>query len=71
MSDLRKNMGPESLEVSVVLRMNKDLWLPCASQLIQEIMLEEVEAPKAARADTSDDIALRDDLSDISAISFF
>ena len=70
MSDLRKNMGPESLEGSVILRTNKDLWLPCASQLIQEIMLEEAEAAKAARDEASANAALGDDLSDISSVSF-
>ena len=43
MSNLRKNIGPESLDGSLILRISKDLWLPYASQLIQEIMLEEAE----------------------------
>ena len=39
-------------------------------QSIQEIMLEEEEAVKASRAEASADVALVDDLSDISSVSF-
>lgn len=49
MTDHRKNMGPESLEGSVLLRMNADLWLNCAPQIIQEIINEEAHSARAAR----------------------
>ena len=63
-------MGPESLEGSVILRINKDFWQPRASQLIQEIMIEESEAASVARAKATDDAAHSDDISDISSVSF-
>jgi len=44
MSDLRKHMGPEVLEASVLLRHNSDLWIRCAPQLVHELMKEETAA---------------------------
>lgn len=61
MSSLRKNMGPESLDGTVLLRLNSDLWIRSAAQIIQEIMNEEAEVNRAARNLTSPDV------SDISA----
>ena len=49
-------------------RINQDLWLPRASQLIQEIMLEEAAAASAARAASEPQV---DDMSDVSSVSFF
>ena len=43
-------MGPESLEGSVLLRMNAGLWLNRAPQIIQEIINEEVHSLRAAKA---------------------
>ena len=63
-------MGPESLEGSVILRINKDFWQPRASQLIQEIMIKESEAASVAWAKATDDAAHSDDISDISSVSF-
>ena len=49
MSDLRKHMGPETLEGSVLLRVNSNLWLHDASKLIQEIINEEAADARAVR----------------------
>ena len=58
LTDHRKNMGPESLEGSVILRMNADLWQHRAPQIIQEIINEEAQAKRATRAaDTSPSIS--------------
>jgi hypothetical protein len=57
MSSLRKKMGPESLEGTVLLRLNVDLWVRSAAQIIQEIMNEEAEANRTARNLTSPDVS--------------
>ena len=46
--------------IQYYIRSDVIIWLPCASQLVQEIMLEEAEAAKASRAEASVDVALRD-----------
>ena len=56
--------------IQYYIRSNVIMWLPCASQLIQEIMLEEKEGTKAFRAEASADVTLGDDLSDISSVPF-
>ena len=56
--------------IQYYIRSNVIMWLPCASQLIQKIMLEGKEGTKAFRADASADVALGDDLSDISSVPF-
>jgi hypothetical protein len=57
MSSLRKKMGPESLEGTVLLRLNADLWVRSAPQIIQEIMNEEAEANRTARSLTSPNVS--------------
>jgi len=49
MSDHRKHLGPETLEGTVLLRINSNLWQHKAAKLIQEIMDEEAASAKAAR----------------------
>jgi len=58
MTDHRKNMGPESLQGSVILRMNAELWQHRTPQIIQEIINEEAQAKRAMRAaDTSPSVS--------------
>ena len=52
------------------LERNKDFWQPRASQLIQEMMIEESEAASVARAKATDGAAHRENISDISSVSF-
>jgi hypothetical protein len=65
MTDHRKRMGPESLEGTVILRVNADLWLSRAPQIIQEIMNEEAMANRAARAGVTSPA-----VSDITTVDF-
>ena len=62
MSCLRKSMGPESLEGTVLLRMNSDLWLPSAASFIQQIMEDEAKSKRVAASNL-----LSPDVSDLSA----
>ena len=57
MSSSRKNMGPESLEGTLLLRLNSDLWLRSAPVIIQEIMVEEAETNRLARTPMSPDLS--------------
>ena len=62
MSCLRKSMGPESLEGTVLLRMNSDLWLPSAASFIQQIMEDEAKSKRVAASNL-----LSPDVNDLSA----
>ena len=57
MSSLRKKMGPEILEGSVILRTNSELWRGSAAVIIQEILNEEVEANRAVGSSMSPDVS--------------
>lgn len=46
----RKNMGPEALEATLILRCNRDLWEPRAAAIIHQIMKVEKQANAAKKA---------------------
>lgn len=53
MTDRRQHMGPESLEGTVILRVNSELWLRSAPQIMQEVLNDEkvrAEAVKNGKA---------------------
>ncbi len=65
MTDHRKRMGPESLEGTVILRVNADIWLNRAPQIMPEIINEEAMANRAARTAVTSPA-----VSDITAVDF-